>query len=545
VNAQELTTTLEALGAGPGLGSPTMGAVIQQLTRGLGGDDAEFIAEGLRRAASHLTPAPVRVTVGGHFSSGKSSLINMLIGTPLLPTDELPETGVPCLLQSGEANQVLMRTRRGVKKIPFSTQAISKYVSLIGADGAYRDSIRAVRDLRIILGNRPIPADATWVDSPGINDVTLTDVAAGLARDGDVLVWVVKSHQALAMTEQEFLAAHIAEAGPASVAFIVNAFLDSDTPHGWEAFTARQSRYVSRITQNIDTGGLPARVAVTSARAAAAHPDGFGGPEARALLASVSDPAAPLVTATRMFRATTELRGVMEKLSARVAAEEQRVAAEDSKIAAQQQARARQHDEFLRAVRQEIATLLSSHRSTADDCAAQVIRKLMRGSSPKPPNYYETRLNAKLRSAMNRISRGATKKVNQCARAHGHTRLDSRGGNAIASALEPRAVRIAGYSSGSGFLQAVGDLFTGKKKQREAMRSQLSQAGADATARMLAATEQIVAEAAQYCTLQAPPLPQVNRTRLNALRSARLTLETDVAEPLRRALAAAQEQAGG
>jgi Dynamin family len=527
--------------------APAMGALILKFREQIGADDAEVFGAGLRRVAGHLRPTPVRVTFGGHFSSGKSSLINMLVGIPLLPTSDYPETGVPCVLQAGEADQVLVRTKRGEKKIPFATEAIAKYVSLTGADGDYRDSIRAVKELGVTLASGSIPASATWVDSPGINDVRLRELVAGLASDGDILVWVVTSRQPLAMTEQKFLAAFIAEAGPASVVFILNAFLDSDTALAWETFTARRDRYVSRITSNIDTQGVPPQVVVTSARAAAAAPGGFGGPEARALLAQLSGPAAPWVVATRIFRAAAELSNVMEKLDARIAAEEQRVAAEESKIAAFEQARARQDDEFQRAVRQEISTLLGGYSRAAGDRAAQVTRKLMKGKTPKAPAYYQSRFNDKLRAVMKRVTRRAIKRINKCARTHGRRKLDDRGKESITRTLKPRFASIPGYTkSGGGIFKAIGEWWNSEKYQREAIKSQLSQAATDASANMLGATGRIAAEVGRYCMLSnAPPIPQVDQSRLNTLRAARLTLEKNAADPLRRALAAAQAQVGG
>lgn len=162
----------------------TMGPVTERLTRAAGADDAREVTEGLWRAARHLAARPVLVTFGGYFSSGKSSLLNMLIGTPLLPTGDLPETGVPCVLQSGDADQVTVRAGVGVAEIPFRTDAISKYVSLLGADGDYQESVKAVREVRITVRNPCIPGGATWVDSPGVNDKeAISELAARLAGE--------------------------------------------------------------------------------------------------------------------------------------------------------------------------------------------------------------------------------------------------------------------------------------------------------------------------------------------------------------------------
>jgi Dynamin family len=548
VSTQVIGTGLDALADGLEPGGNTAAAIVKHVRECLGKDAAELVADGLRRVAARLRPVPVRIIVGGHFSSGKSSLINMLIGTELLPASDFPETGVPCLLQSGEASQVLVQTGRRPKSIPFSSAAIAAYVSLTGSDGRYRDSVFDVRELRVTLANRPIPADATWVDSPGINDVRLKETAAGLARGGDILVWVINSRQPLALTEQEFLRAHIAEAGPASVVFILNAFLDTDTPRAWEAFTARQHGYVSQlIATNIDTGSVPASLVSASARAATAAADAFGGPQARALLASLSEPAAPRVTATRVFRAAAELRDLVAKLNARLAAEEQRLAPERAKIAAIERERAQQQDDFERAVRQEITGLLAGYARTADSSAAPVITELMKSSVPKAPDYYATQLNEKLRIAMDVIARDAVRRINKQVRAHGRRKLDDAGQQAIASALRPRRVRIAGYAKPNveGFRQKLGEWWNSGTNQKNAIEAELNYAASDAAARMLEASARITAEADRHCAVKARPVPAVDERRPNALRDAIRTLESNVGDPLARALAAAQTQAGG
>jgi hypothetical protein len=545
VDTRDLTAELDAL-IDPD--APAMRALVGRLRETIGGADAELLEAGLRRVAGHLAARPVRVTFGGHFSSGKSSLINLLIGTALLPTSDYPETGVPCLLQSGPANQVLARTGRREKKIPFSTAAIAEYVSLTGADGAYRDSVRAVKEVLVTLENGPIPAGATWVDSPGINDVKLEGLVSELAGAADILVWVVNSAQEFAVTEQRFVATHIAQAGPASVVFVLNARLESDTAAAWEKFTARLDRYRHRITDNVDTDGVPARVVATSARAAAAAPGGFGEREARALLGAVSDPADPRVAATRIFRATAELRGVIEKLAERVAAEEQRVAADLARGAARVLARRQQDDEFQRAVRQELSTLLGGCSGAIDKGAAQVTKKLMKGSTPKPGRYYETLFDNKLRAVSKRVTPRAVRVVSKCARAHGRDPLDDRGKDVIARLLKPHWSSIPGYSKqGSDIFAKIGEWWNSEKNQREAVKSQLRKAAAASTAELLGATDRIAAEATRLCAPRdAGSVPsRVDQSRLEALRAARLTLESGVAEPLRRALSAAQARAGG
>ena len=117
----------------PGAGA--MQALIRRLDREAGADVAELVSAALTRTAGQLRRDHARIVFGGHVGSGKSTLINMLLGAGLLPTSDYPETGVPCVIRAGYANTVNARIREGLFTVPFSTESIARYVSLIGGEG--------------------------------------------------------------------------------------------------------------------------------------------------------------------------------------------------------------------------------------------------------------------------------------------------------------------------------------------------------------------------------------------------------------------------
>ena len=56
----------------------------------------------LRDIGEALGRPHVTLVFGGHFSSGKSTMINTLTGRVLLPASDFPETGVACVIRRGE-----------------------------------------------------------------------------------------------------------------------------------------------------------------------------------------------------------------------------------------------------------------------------------------------------------------------------------------------------------------------------------------------------------------------------------------------------------
>ena len=122
---------------------------------GLGHSLADRVKRHLADGAAKLSASHLRVVFGGHFSSGKSSMINMLICQPLLPTSNYPETGVPCVISTGATDSIRVVAGSQQRSAPFSTDSIAKSVSLIGADGDYRASPRKITRLDITLAGQP------------------------------------------------------------------------------------------------------------------------------------------------------------------------------------------------------------------------------------------------------------------------------------------------------------------------------------------------------------------------------------------------------
>src|SRR4051812_49887513 len=85
-----------------------------EVMRGAGGRGGrEALRQRLEQITGVLSRPDVRLVVGGHFSCGKSTMLNMLLGRDLLPTGDLPETGVPCELRSGPFAQAVAYTGGG------------------------------------------------------------------------------------------------------------------------------------------------------------------------------------------------------------------------------------------------------------------------------------------------------------------------------------------------------------------------------------------------------------------------------------------------
>lgn len=269
---------------------------------------------------------PGVVAFGGHFSSGKSTVINALLGRDLLPTSDYPETGAICVLQAGPLDHAELsfrtppgsaraRNRAGAqaetpRALPCTREAIERAVSLIDQHGATTVATGAVDRLHLTLAGAPIPEGMRWIDSPGINDTAaMSERASVAARDADILIWVLNSRQLLAETEVAFLEQHIARFGAASVVFLVNAFLGDrereENTADWRAFTAdalprHRDKLRSRApSMGYQPGARPELVVVSARALCSGKTSGFGGPQLRRLLSELDTPTCPRIRKAR------------------------------------------------------------------------------------------------------------------------------------------------------------------------------------------------------------------------------------------------------
>lgn len=148
------------------------------------------------------------VLVMGMFSSGKSSLLNALLGVELLPTGFLPETAVLCEMHYSETKRITMYPKKGVWEggdEPFELknpckEEISKYASIDNEAGMNckdmdSDQIKSKFDKMVIEWPLEILKDGVvLVDSPGLNDPYNNDyITKGYLPAADAIIYVMNS----------------------------------------------------------------------------------------------------------------------------------------------------------------------------------------------------------------------------------------------------------------------------------------------------------------------------------------------------------------
>lgn len=397
----------------------------------------------LREIDDALGRPHVTLVFGGHFSAGKSTVINTLTGRTLLPASDFPETGVACVIRHGETERIVADTSEGLIELPFGPDALAGRVSLIGEDGGYRQEVGQVNRILITLARSAVPPGDAWIDSPGINDTeAMTARALETARGADTLVWIVNSKQPLAKVEEALLASHIAEHGTGAVAFVVNVFLREDTPREWQRFIdSRADRIRSRIAEGTaGAGEFP--VVFISARAAGTEPAGYGGPQARELLASISDPASARVRSVRQRRAARRLGRLAGDLEPLLRTEESQLAADRERYARWRADASGRTRDFVADLGRTITGCFSRHLPAVSQLGAGLAAEIAAGPLRRD-DWYSVRLSAQVEAVSRNLAVELFEAIGPCVVRHGRCDLPSRAIEEFRTLLATGSVAVA------------------------------------------------------------------------------------------------------
>lgn len=194
----------------------------KELLAPLPGSDAVTarLDEGLER----IRTKKYNVAVVGEFRRGKSSLINALLGLPVLPADATPTTATVNRITYGAEPSVTVRFKDGGEKRLESIEQLPDYVTKLSAEReAVAKTVReAVVEYPIVICQNHVDI----IDTPGLSDdEEMTRVTIGLLQNVDAAVVAVSALAPFAESEKKFVAQLIANPGVTHILFVVT-FID-------------------------------------------------------------------------------------------------------------------------------------------------------------------------------------------------------------------------------------------------------------------------------------------------------------------------------
>jgi len=131
------------------------------------------ITEDARSAAERIAEGRFYVACVGQFKRGKSTLLNALIGEPILPSGVVPVTAVPTILRFGESLGARVRLRSG-EWTDIAIADIEGYVSEVRNP----ENSKGVAGLEVFVPSPLLAEGMCFVDTPGLGSVFAGNTAA-------------------------------------------------------------------------------------------------------------------------------------------------------------------------------------------------------------------------------------------------------------------------------------------------------------------------------------------------------------------------------
>ncbi len=143
------------------------------------------------------------LVVAGQFKRGKTSLINALIGTALLPVAVVPLTSVITVLTWGPTVTAAIVYQSGERK-EIAVDALPGYVTERGNPS----NQKGVREAHVTYPSRWLASGLRLIDTPGVGSIyrANTDVAQQYLPKADAVLFVLSVDQPLGAAECDFLA---------------------------------------------------------------------------------------------------------------------------------------------------------------------------------------------------------------------------------------------------------------------------------------------------------------------------------------------------
>ena len=150
-----------------------------------------------------ITSRCYRVAVIGEFKRGKSSLLNALLGTEILPTDILPTTGTVSRIVYGATQEMTICYKDGTQQ-QRDLSELQHYGTKLDEDAEGR--LQKIREILVQYPSVFCRDGIELIDTPGLNDDEhMTETTLGVLKDIDAAIVVISAKMPLSMTERDLI----------------------------------------------------------------------------------------------------------------------------------------------------------------------------------------------------------------------------------------------------------------------------------------------------------------------------------------------------
>jgi GTP-binding protein EngB required for normal cell division len=166
------------------------------------------ILERLSRLQARLDEGLLRVAVLGQFKRGKSTLLNALLGAPLLPTGVTPVTAIPTFIRAGAETNARITFKDG--KEPLLISAVADIPDILQHYIAETENPRNrlnVETVELDVRSQFLDQGIVLVDTPGVGSTFLhnTKAAEAVLAECDAAVFVISADPPITEVEVDYL----------------------------------------------------------------------------------------------------------------------------------------------------------------------------------------------------------------------------------------------------------------------------------------------------------------------------------------------------
>ncbi len=168
------------------------------------------------------------VVAVGEFNRGKSTLLNALLGAPLLPVGPTPTTAALTHVRYGDQKQAAVVFESGARQ---STDP-DRLLDVLGVDAQILGNPGdAVAYVDVTMPAAILQDGIELVDTPGVNDLGAQrqEITYGTIPRADVILFLLDATQILSASERTFLQDHVLRSSRDRLLFVVTK-IDRCTP---------------------------------------------------------------------------------------------------------------------------------------------------------------------------------------------------------------------------------------------------------------------------------------------------------------------------
>src|ERR1017187_3273682 len=134
---------------------------------------APYIADDGHALAARVAEGRFYLACIGQFKRGKSTLINALIGSPVLPVGFIPVTAVPTVIRFGARPRARVQARDGTWQ-EIAVSDLQQYVS----EEFNPENAKGVAGVEVFVPSALLSTGMCFVDTPGLGSVFTSNTAA-------------------------------------------------------------------------------------------------------------------------------------------------------------------------------------------------------------------------------------------------------------------------------------------------------------------------------------------------------------------------------